>query len=390
MDRNRRAPEAGSILIIVMITLLFAAAALTAFLEKASNDLLVEARSQVADRLRPDAYSALEVTLAVLEDFYQADKGLHAVSEGWGDPLGWAGWTPGDGRTVEVAFQDESGKMPLIHANPTTLMTLFESWGMTQGDSQHLIDTLLTWMQQNYVPVTAVENDYSEGTLPYGPPQRSLRSMSELAAIDFARDLFYDPVTGKPNDLWWRFCNDFSIFNFRAPNVNGANADVLGALGQFDANQQQAIADYLAGKSQLSTLGRTWFNSAGDLGPIVGSEGGNVQGFAYTISALRILITVHEGNSQYRLSVVVAPSSGGARTVQTTATDMQQGASNSGSGETTTATSATNTAAPTTTPTSAQTSAASAYNIKFPFTILEILENDAIPSQPPPPPAPST
>ena len=119
-----------------MITLLFTATALIAFLDKAGNDLLVEARVRVADRLRVDAYSALDVTLAVLEDFRQADNGLRSPNEGWSDPLGWAGWTPADGNTVEVSFQDESGKIPLIHADQTTLNTMFQDWGMAQGVCQ--------------------------------------------------------------------------------------------------------------------------------------------------------------------------------------------------------------------------------------------------------------
>lgn len=81
----------GSIIVLVMVTLLFTAAALVTFLDKAETDLLVDARAAQAARLRPDAYSALEVTLAVLQDFRQADGNqLRAPTEGWADPLG--GW----------------------------------------------------------------------------------------------------------------------------------------------------------------------------------------------------------------------------------------------------------------------------------------------------------
>ena len=59
----------GSVLIIVMVSLLFATFAVLAFMEKASVDLLVERREVLTNRLRAEAYSALEVTLGVLEDF---------------------------------------------------------------------------------------------------------------------------------------------------------------------------------------------------------------------------------------------------------------------------------------------------------------------------------
>jgi len=371
-----------------MVTLLFTAAALVAFLDKAGNDLMVEARSAEAARLRPDAYSALEVTLAVLEDFRQADgNALRSPAEGWGDPLTWAGWTPSDpNRTLDVSFQDESARIPLIHADQTTLINLFESAGygqIGQSDAQRLADAILGWMQPTYTPVSAFQPDYEQSVLPYDPPGRAMRSFSELAAIDIVRDTFFD-ANGRPNNLWWQFCSDFSIFNFRGVNINGANPDVLAAVGLFDERQQQDIASYLAGTSNFSTLGRRWFLSAADLQTVTGPAG-NLRAFVFTIRTLRITITVHDGKSLYKLSAVVAPQ-GGATTVQTTATDVKKAASNSASGETT-ATTTTNTAsAISTTPTAAQTANAASANLQFPFTILEIRENDEILTPPPAPP----
>src|SRR3954463_5314056 len=100
-DSPRQA-ERGSVLVIVMITLIFTTFALVAFIEKASGDLLVEARAAQAARLRSEAYSALETTLAVLEDFRQVGRGLRSPAEGWGDPLTFAAWTPKEGRTVDI------------------------------------------------------------------------------------------------------------------------------------------------------------------------------------------------------------------------------------------------------------------------------------------------
>jgi general secretion pathway protein K len=369
-----------------MVTLLFTAAALVVFMDKAGDDLLVEAHAAQANRLRQQAYSALEVTLAVLEDFRQADNGLRATSEGWGDPLGWAGWSPDSGQTVEVSFQDESGKMPLIHADATALNNLFQSWPIPANDAARLTDGILGWMQQNYVPTTLLSTDYEQSATPYDPPLRSMRSFSELAAIDAARDILYD-ADGRPNALWWRFYNDLSLFNFRQIDIHGANADVLSAVGQFSGDQEQNLSDYLAGTGKYANQGQQWFQNTGALTGVLGGLG-KPAGFGLTISALRINITVHQGRSQFRLSAVVAPQ-GGATTVQTTATDMKNGASNSGSGETS---SATGTAAavpqPSAVPTAAQTAAAASTNLQYPYTVLEILENDEIPVEPLPPPAP--
>ena len=393
--RSSAGIEGGSIIVLVMVTLLFTAAALVAFLDKAGMDLLVDARSAQAARMRPDAYSALEVTLAVLQDFRLSDGNqLRAPTEGWSDPLGWAGWTPSDpNHTVDVAFQDESGKIPLSHADQATLLTLFESpayGSMASGDAQRLIDGILGWMHVDYTPASAMQPDYPQSALPYAVPGRAIRSMYELAAIDVVRDVFFD-ANGRPNALWWQFYGDFSIFNYTSPNINAAPPDVLTAVGQFSDQQVQAVASYLAGTSQYSTLGRKWFTSVADL-QIVTGQAGQLRAFAFTIRALRILITVHEGKTVYTLSAVIAPTAGGARTVQTNATDVKNAADRAAGGQTGETASNPNVNAGsqmTTSPSTAQSSAIAKANLQFPFTILEIRENDEILTPPPPPPAPT-
>jgi len=395
---NSKKSKKGSILIIVMVTLIFTATALVAFMDKASNDLVVEAHRRTADRLRIDAYSALNVTIAVLQDFYLAqNNALHSVNEGWGDPLGWCNWAPVDGNKVEVSFQDESGKIPLINTKQTDLNQMFLAWGLTQDDAEKLTDSLLSWMKKNYVPQMGLTPDYGQMTLPYDAPLRSLRSYNELAAIDFAKDFLYDEQ-GQPNQYWWQFVNDFSLFNYKQPNINALNNDVLTGLGQFDPNTIQNMSNYMSGTGDYKVttpLGVQWFANATAIRTVAAHIGQPNQ-FTTTISALRVLITVHEGSSVYSLSAVIAPK-GGATTVVTTATDVRNGTSSSSSGETSTSTglagskNSTTATAASSTPTANQTgTAATNANIMFPFTILEILENDAILTPPPPPPPPTT
>lgn len=376
----RNAPQRSSVLVLVLVMMAFTVAALTVFIEKAGNDLLVEVRQSDSKRLRQEAFSALEVTLAVLEDFRQADNGLHSTAEGWTDPLGWAGWSPSEGRTVDVSFQDESGKIPLAHADMTTLTNLFEYWQMSPADAGKLADVLLGWMQNGHVYATAVTPDYDNAQIPYAEPARPIRSFGELAAIDYAKEMLFDE-NGLPNGNFWRLVNDVSVFNYSQPNVNGTNADVLTAVGQYTESQLRNIGDYLAGTGQYAQLGQQWFQSSVTLGAVAGL-GGNAAPFGTTISALRINVTVHEGRSQYRLSAVVAPQ-GGATINQTNATNPTAAASTSSAAA---ATSITNTSQPSSTASSAATAAAASQSINYPFTLLEMLENDEIPQSPPEPP----
>ena len=64
MVRPRAHPPRGravrsSVIVLVLVSMAFTAAALTAFIEKAGNDLLVETRQADAKRLRQEAFSAL-------------------------------------------------------------------------------------------------------------------------------------------------------------------------------------------------------------------------------------------------------------------------------------------------------------------------------------------
>ena len=363
----------SSVLVIVLVTLLFTSVAVVAFIEQASNDLLVEARVVAARRLRREAYSTLEVTLATLQGFITADNGLHHPAEGWSDPLGFANWAPREGVTAEVTFEDESGKIPLPKADAATLMNVFEGWQMSPADAQKLADALLGWMRRDYVPAGGQPTDYDQMSIPYNAPGRSLRSYSELAAIDYAREVFYDDQ-GRPNDLWRRFAATFSLYNYAQVNLNAAPTDVLGGLGFTDLSQQQRVSDYLGGKGANVASGPRWFTSASDAAAVLGSAALPAMAGAQ-IRALRVNIVMREGRSEFRLSAVVAPV-GGATIVQSSATSTTAPAS----GTTTTA-SAPSTTAPAAAP------ASPAPQLNYPFTLLEIKENAEMSPVPPAPPA---
>jgi general secretion pathway protein K len=383
-----RAKRAGSVIVIVMITLIFATFALVAFMEKAGVDLLVDQRDILTKRLRMEAYSALEVTLGVLNEFRDVGQGLHSPAEGWTDPLAFAGYTPSEDRTVEITFEDESGKISLPRANANVLINLFKNWGMQQNDAETLADAMLGWMKRNYVYTTALTPNYELSAIPYEPPGRSMRSYQELAAIEKAREIFYD-ADGRPNDLWRRFADSVSLFDFQRPNINGAKPDTLAALGQFDATQQQNLIDYRNGSGQYKTNGPgAPFHSPNEAQRIAGPAG-DTAAFGSTISALRIFIVVREGKTEFRLAAVVAPPGGGATTVQETATSTRTQTSAS-----TSQTAAQQQGRPNAAQTNANQAAnaqqnPNARNLKYPFTLLEIRENDEIPP-PPPPPAPDS
>jgi hypothetical protein len=299
----------ASVLVIVLVGIVFTAVALTAFIEKAGNDLLVETREADAARLRLEAYSALETTLAVLEEFRAVNGGLRSPAEGWDDPLGFANYVPEDGRRVRIAFEDESGKLSLPGVERAALVTLFESWEILRADAERLADALLGWMHADHVPAAAGAprpEDYERGEVPYGPPGRSLRSFAELAAIEVVNELFFDE-DGRINAYGRRFQETFSLFRFSQPNLNAASPGALAALGQSDPFLHERLAEFRGGKGAFARKGPGYFKSVGDAASVFGPQA-RLDGFGTEIRALRVRVTVEQGTASYELNAVVSPS----------------------------------------------------------------------------------
>ncbi len=370
MQKGRR----GSVLIIVLVSLVFASAALVLFIEKAETDLLVPIREADAARLRLEAYSALETTLAVLEDFRIVGDGLHSPAEGWTDPLGFAGYEPAEGRTVEVTFEDESAKLPLPSVKPEVLVALLKYWQVPQTDAERLADSLLTWIQKEHTPTAMgapTLQDYEALPLPFAPPGRSLRSFAELSAIEGVRQAFFDETTGQPNELYQRFVATFSLYDFESPNFNGNRLEPLIAQEIFDTQQQQRVTEYLTGGGTYQTQGPGFFKNTRSIAAVAGGQPARL-GYGFTVQALRIIVTVRQGQSSFRLSAVVAPEGGAKVVPASNATPTTDASTSPTTPATTTAAAPASAAA-----SNPATAVPETTDLKYPFTFLEIRENDS-------------
>jgi len=358
----------GSILIVVIVTLMITAIALTLFIEKASDDLLVETREVDSRRLRKEAFSALETSLCVLNEFRLANGSLRSPSEGWSNPLEFAGYTPAEGRTVQVEFLDESGKISLPRATTSMLVDLFKSWDIQQADAEKLADALLEWSKNDYIPSSGFSNTYELDHIPFGPPGRSLRGYAELSAIDAIRSFFFDDK-GRPNLFYRRFVDSVSLLDFQGINLNSIRPGVLDSLG-VDATHQQQMRDYLSGKGGNGLQGPGYFRNIGEASGYLGTDTSGAEGLGVEIKALRIIITVRDGLSHFRLNTVVTPApGGGAKAITTKAAPKNQVAASA-------AKSGTDAQAKTAQESSKSSSTAT---LNYPFAILEIRENDELP-----------
>jgi general secretion pathway protein K len=263
------------------------------------------------------------------------------------------------------------------------LTTLFKNWDLPDNDAEALADALAGWMKKEHIYASGLSPSYEQSAIPYEEPRRSLRSFQELAAIDKVRDLFFTDE-GRPNELWQRFVNSISLLDFQTTNINGAKSDALAALGQLDATQQRSVSDYIQGAGAFQHQGPRFFNDPAEAQQIAGGAG-NLGAFTSTISALRIFVTVQDGRSQYRLAAVVSAPNGAA-TVQTTATEQKTTAA-SGSPADPGAKQDAAPERPQVNPPNAgggpnASGGANDRNLRYPFTLLEIRENDEIASAP--------
>ena len=373
-----RAPRRGSVVVVVLLTILFAGLLLFQLIESSSTELVLAMRSADRERLRADAHAALETTLAVLQDFRTVDGGLYSPAQGWSNPLEYATYVPREGVTIEVSFEDESGKLSLPRLSLDQTVLLLLQLGLLPNDATRVADALFAWTQRDHVPAESATaaTSYLQADPPHLPPERSLRSFSELRAIAVARDFFFDE-NGRPTALWDGFVRNVSLYSFNSTNVNSASAEVLAAIG-WDETQSEALAQHLSAPPSASGALPPFFRSAQEVQQVAGNA--VMQNLGAEVRCLRVIVTARERAAVLRLSALVAPGNQ-ARLPQSLAERQSQEAGAAA-------------APPATTPATAAPSAASndaaatntaGNTLQYPFTVLEIVES-ALPAPPANPP----
>ncbi len=305
--RHRRR---GSVILFVLGVILLTAFLLTRLIDRAGGELLAETKAASRTALRDEAYSALEVTLAVLADASANDNGLHAPQQGWDNPLDYAGYEPPAGFDIAVTFEDETGKLPLASTTEAVLQHYFETIGSTTSEAEQLTDVLLAWTKADYLPRTseADPQTYENAPLPYAPPHRPFHTFEELRAVAVARDLFFD-ADGRWNELGGKFRADVSLQTFTSVNVNTARPSVLVALG-LDPTHAIALAEELTPVPD-PVHDPKYYHSIAEAAGVHGAELTQA-GLGADVQCLRIFVTVRQGARVFTLEAVVQPGSASA------------------------------------------------------------------------------
>jgi len=297
----------GSVVLYVLGIILLTAVLLTRFIERAQSELLAEARHAQLPALRGEAYSALQVSLAVLADYIAVDGGLRSPAQGWGDPLAHADYTPSDGLQVAVSVEDESALLSLPDADAATLLELLIVAGCTETEAGRVTDAILAWTRRDHPPQFAESDEdffaLSEPALL--PPHAPLRSFGELQLLPAVRDVLLDSA-GDWNEIGQRFLASISLHPFTRINLNTARPDTLLALG-LDAAAILARRESAIPGAATDTA----FQTLADATALLGANAGAIGRLGVDASLLRITIVTRMGDRTFHLQAVVQP--GGIR-----------------------------------------------------------------------------
>ena len=304
--RSRR----GSVIVVLLVTLLLASLMIVKFMESSAVELTLATRRADRERLRQDAYGALETLLAVMAEIKAADDDqLNDPGQGWNDPYSYAGESPREGVTVSYAFQDESGKASLPSMKFEELIELSRALGLGDNDAKRFADGLFAWSKENHQTqdIEAEASRYERDDPPITVPKRSLRSWDELKAVRVAREYVYDEQ-GVLTPFGAALRENVSLYDFEGTNVNSL-APALGTARGWDATQAQQLAGYRAGKTGRKPGSPPWFRSMEDVTGVIGANV-DVKGLDASIKLLRVTVTVREGAASMSLQALLGLAKG--------------------------------------------------------------------------------
>ena len=306
----------GSVLLFVLVLVVVTAAAVLKFSERALGEMAGEGYYVQRQRLRGEAYSALEATLAVVAQYREIDGGLYAPAQGWGDPLGQAGYEAPAGREVRVAFTDENGKLPLTDAAvlEPALTGLFAELGFEAGEVEVLTDSLLDWIDadDNPRPFGAEKDDYLRTDPAHVAANRTPRAFAELAAVQGFADLMFTE-SGRPNERFEAFTRRVSLWSDGTINLNTVPDALLRSSGLLDERQLASLGRALdTVDGDRGTAGARYYRSLGELAEQAG-ELPPAAGLGVQTKVLGIVVTVRERQAEFRLRAVVRTDTSGGR-----------------------------------------------------------------------------
>ncbi len=286
----------------------------TFFVQLALLELQYRGVQYGREELKCAAYSGLEATLAVLNEYRQLDGGLYGPSQGWAEPLSHVTLELPPGVEVKAEVIDETGRISLRKIDPLMLGILFEELGLNLPDAQMLTDSLMDWTDEDDMAhLNGAEATFYEGRgNAYEPPNRPLQSLDELRYIRGFDRLFFDEKE-QPNELYRRFAEAVTLEDTGSVNLNTAPPAVLAVVARQLGLSQVEIERALAGPDGVrGTPDDGVVKNPGDFAVPGAGQGTGAQP-ASQAKTLRLIVTASRGDARFTVTTLVGASGSGAQ-----------------------------------------------------------------------------
>jgi len=295
----------GAILVFVLGLVVLLGALCLRLMEETVQELRHVSQYHKRDDLRLHAYSLLDITVGVMNEFRTLDSNLLKTCGGWNDPITWSGLTPLDSRVKwSVSLSGESGKLPLFTTDSKVMKEIFAimhtgEFGMVdEDDGQVFYDAWMDWQDEDdNEREEGAENDYYEGMgPPYFTSGKQVQSFEEFRLIKgFAHDpenprdsgLFFDEL-GMETENMKNFRSSFSFYHEGKLNI----CEVSPFLLRYICDEDERLMEEITG-----------FNPYEEQGfPLLESTIPFTKGINETFS---VEIHVWKGRAQFKLHAVL-------------------------------------------------------------------------------------
>jgi hypothetical protein len=226
----------GAILVFVLGLVVLLGSLCLRLMEETVKELRLVSQYHKRDDLRLHAYSLLDITIGVLNEFRLLDEKTLKSGGAWGDPLQWSKIKPLDERVKwSVSFKGESGKLPLFKTNEKVFKEIFaimhngDSRSIDEDEGQPYYDAWMDWQDADENErEEGSEDDYYEGLSPsYFTSGKNVESFEEFRMIKgfgFDTDdpeeggLFFDDSGNETQNMKY-FRETFSFYHEGSVNI---------------------------------------------------------------------------------------------------------------------------------------------------------------------------
>ena len=260
MAGNRKSKK-GAILVFVLGLVVLLGSLCLRLMNETVQELRLVSQYHKKDELRLHAYSLLDLTVAVLNEFRVLDDRSLKSGGGWEQPLEWSGLPPLKERVNwAVSLKGESGKLPLFSTNEKVLKEIFATmysgdFGfVNEADGQPFYDALMDWQDADENErEEGAEDDYYEGlSPPYFTSGKNVESFEEFRMIkgfgfnpDNSRvgGLFFDKFGNQTQNMK-NFRESFSFYHEGNLNICAASPFLRKFLSGGDDELFEAITKW--------------------------------------------------------------------------------------------------------------------------------------------------